>query len=176
MNLTQEDASYFGTDLPYFSSSTSTSKTITSSLTQSIDATVVVNVADCEFAEDFSTYQGNHVTPSSCSGGIGTYILTIPSGSSLLLIGGSSQIEQGVCSTLLNLHTLTAGKMALLFLAFTFMIVLGAVSWIFYLTGDKADAGSGVNPYMMIIVFIAMLIGAILVGISALITTSLCAL
>lgn len=164
-NLTEGVTRQFN---PLSISGTSTSKTITSTLSQSINAKVVVNG---EY--DFGTYNGDTVYSISSSGGQSQFLLEIPSGSSLLTFGELQ--STGVCSTLLNLHTLTAGKMALLFLVFIFGIILATVFGIITLTGGESTTEKG-NPYMVIFVFIAMLVGAILVGISALITTSLCAL
>ena len=65
-------------------SGSSTSKTITSSLTQSITATVIVNVDNCLFN---ARYEGQPIENNNCNGNTATFILTdIPAGESTLLL------------------------------------------------------------------------------------------
>ena len=69
-NLTEGVTRQFS---PLSISGSSTSKTITSSLTDSITATVVVNVAQCSFS---ATYEGDGVNEDSCIDNIATFTLT----------------------------------------------------------------------------------------------------
>lgn len=130
MNLTQEDASYLGTDLPYFSSSSSTTKTITSTLSDSVTATVIVN-ADCDVIGT-ATYQGNPVTEEDCTNDQATFILTdIPTGDSILLLSENGAIVDicaesditfmdaaGIAGILLTIILIGAG-LAIMLLSFT---------------------------------------------------------
>ena len=80
---------------PYISSSTSTTKTITSTLSQSVNATVIVNVAKCPIG---ASYQSVNYNYDSCSGGIVIYSLNnIPNGNSNLVLsfaGGTPTLNE----------------------------------------------------------------------------------
>ena len=70
---------------PYISASTSTSKTITSTLSQGVNASVILIVAKCPIS---ATYQSISYTYDSCSGGQVTYSLKdIPNGNSIITLG-----------------------------------------------------------------------------------------
>lgn len=91
MNLTQRNASYLGTALPYISSSSTTSKTITSGLTASINASVIITVNTCELT---ASYRGQNIEADSCSSGQAIFILNeIPTGNSVL------SLFQAVCQS-----------------------------------------------------------------------------
>lgn len=80
-NLTEGVTRQFS---PLSISGSSTSKTITSQLSQAINATVVVNVGKCNFD---ATYNNNPIAPTSCSGTTAIFDLPdIPNGSSLLIL------------------------------------------------------------------------------------------
>lgn len=81
MNITNRNMTGF--NAPYISASSSTSKTITSQLSQAITATVVVNVDDC--TDDEWQYKGQDINYESCGGGVATFSLEdIPAGTSTL--------------------------------------------------------------------------------------------
>lgn len=100
MNITNEDMTGF--NAPYISSSSTTSKTITSQLSQAINATVVVNVEDCPIN---AVYQGNAVTSTSCvDGDTAVFTLTnIPNGESILTLNTySGQVSDELCVNLIS--------------------------------------------------------------------------
>ena len=157
MNLTQRNVSYFGTDLPYFSSSSSTSKTITSSLTQSITATVVVNVAQCSFS---ATYEGNGVNEDSCSDNVATFTLTdIPAGESELIL---SYLDIN-CSS-------NTGASIIIILVFSALAIV-TLTFIIIMKFKEGEF----DVKVLIIVFIAIIMGLVLFTQIAQLTGEVCA-
>ena len=115
---------------PLSLSGTSTSKTITSSLSQSINATVIVN-AECESVGN-AVYQGIPITPQSCSNDKMTFILTeIPAGNSLLTLNlnkaildicdasDTSFLETSQLAGMILTIILIGGVLAITFLSFS---------------------------------------------------------
>lgn len=132
MNLTQRNASYFGTDLPYFSSSTSTSKTITSSLSQSITATVIVNAEACPIN---AVYQGNAVSSSSCvDGDTALFILSdVPNGNSILALNEySDQVSDNLCVTLFNSYGEFGRYIPTIFAVLALLVTFGIIALLIF--------------------------------------------
>lgn len=131
-NLTEGVTRQFS---PLSISGTSTSKTITSQLSQGINATVVVDVPKCNFNQ--ITYDGNPISPESCANGQAIFLLNnIPSGSSLLIIsysGGTPSINEcdateslftGIASlgTIGNIAPVLVAVTAIVYLIFGFKV------------------------------------------------------
>lgn len=152
-NLTEGVTRQFS---PLSISGTSTSKTITSSLSDSITATVVVNVAQCSFS---ATYQGNGVNEDSCSDNVATFTLTdIPAGASELAL----QYLDINCSS-------NTGASIIIILVFC---ALAIVSLTFIIVVKFREGELDVK--LLIIVFIAIIVGLVLFTQVAQITGGVC--
>jgi len=152
-NLTEGVTRQFS---PLSISGSSTSKTITSSLSQAITATVVVNVGSCSFD---ATYEGNGVEQESCGGGITTFTLTdIPAGTSelsLVYLDIDCSSNTGASIILILIFS------ALAIVALTFILVM------------KFKEGE-LDVKVLIIVFIAIIVGLVLFTQIAQLTGSVC--
>lgn len=138
-NLTEGVTRQFS---PLSISGSSTSKTITSQLSQGINATVVVDVPKCNFNQ--ITYDGNPISPSNCLDNQATFNLNdIPSGASLLIInyaGGTPSLNECDASEGLLIGITSIGQIG------NIAPVLVAVTVIVYLIfGYKVFRRSG-NP------------------------------
>lgn len=152
-NLTEGVTRQFS---PLSISGSSTSKTITSSLTQSINATVVVNVGSCSFD---ATYNGNGVQEQSCGGGIATFTLTdIPAGTSQLTLV-YLDID---CST-------NTSASIIIILAFSALAIV-ALSLILVARFKEGE----LDIKTLIIVFIEIIVGLVLFTQIAQLTGSVC--
>lgn len=145
MNLTNRNMTGIP---PYISASSSTSKTITSQLSQAITATVVVNVDGCPID---GTYQGSPVSSDSCNGSQATFLLTIPSGASTLILGDVANVTDGLIDQL----ALTPALIGLVLLALFFGIAIKALI-------DFRNAGSIDWRQLLIQVIIVGFIGVVL--------------
>ena len=142
--------------IPISVSGSSTSKTISSGLSQSVNATVIVNVAQCSFS---ATYQGNLVNEDSCSDNVATFTLNeIPGGSSVLSftyldIACSSNTSASIIIILVFC--------ALAIVALTFILIV------------KFREGE-FDVKILIIVFIAIVVGLVLFTQVAQLTGGVC--
>lgn len=77
----------------WFSSSSSTSKTISSNLTDSINVSVIINTNDCSTFNKLTYFNGTYTDiPYSCSSGVVTSTVYLSSGSSYLTTGSGDLI------------------------------------------------------------------------------------
>lgn len=137
-------------------SGTSTSKTITSQLSQSVNASVIVNVGSCSFT---ANYNGNGVNEDSCSDNIATFTLTnIPAGASQLTL---SYLDINCSSNTGASIIIILVFSALAIVALTFIIVL------------KFKEGE-LDVKLLIIVFIAIIVGLVLFTQVAQLTGGVC--
>jgi len=166
----------------WFAQSTLTERHIASNLSESVNVLVKVDGTNIncnqlnylsytpkdEAKQEYTESQAKSICTQLTTTG---YTLKInPSAESNVLVFQQGTIDQGICTSLLNLHTLTAGQLTLIVLLIVFGIVLSIV-----LISMKLTTGE-VSPMAVGSVFIIILIGAIMLAVSALITTSLCAL
>lgn len=98
-----------------------------------------------------------------------TFGVTLPASESLTVLNYPYQVNQGVCTSLLNLHTFTTGYLGIILLTVMFGILLSVVIGMFYF-----GASSDVKLGSIVSVAILVLIFAIIIGLSALVTTTLC--
>lgn len=154
MNITNEDMTGF--NAPYISSTSSTSKTITSQLSQAINATVVVNVNQCSFK---ATYEGSNIQEDSCADGQATFTLTdIPTGESFLEL---SYLD-------LNCSSNTGASIAIILIFSALAIV--AITFIIVMKFKEGE----LDVKILIIVFIALIVGLVLFTQIAQLTGSVC--
>lgn len=147
MNLTNRNMTGF--NAPYISSSSSTSKTITSQLSQGINATVVVDVDYCPID---GTYDGSPVSSNSCNGNQATFLLEdIPAGVSVLSL---SQVTT-ITDSLIDQLALTPALIGLILLALFFGIAIKALL-------DFRNAGAIDWRQLLIQVIIVGFIGIVL--------------
>lgn len=152
-NLTEGITRQFS---PLSISGSSTSKTITSSLTQSITATVVVNVAQCSFSAE---YESNGVEEISCSDNVATFNLEdIPTGVSELTL---SYLDIN-CST-------NTGASIIIILVFSALSIV-ALTFIIVVKFREGEF----DVKLLIIVFIAIIVGLVLFTQVAQLTGSVC--
>ncbi len=138
MNLTNRNMTGF--NAPYISASSSTSKTITSQLSQAVNATVVVSVSQCEFDAE---YNNIGVEPISCAGGVATFVLTdIPAGTSTLLL----------VAVVENCDALTSGSVTII-LVFSALAVL-SLSLVLVWKWREGD----LDIKTLLVVFIAVMV------------------
>lgn len=152
-NLTEGVTRQFS---PLSISGTSTSKTITSTLSQGVNATVIVNVAQCSFS---ATYQGNKINEDSCNDNIATFTLNeIQGGNSIL---GFTYLDLACSSNTNASVVIILVFSALAIVALTFILVM------------KFKAGE-LDTNILIIVFIAIIVGLVLFTQIAQITGGVC--
>lgn len=143
----------------WFSSSSSTQKTISSNLSQSINATVVVTSSiSCSNARP--VYKGALVTPTSCSGNRFTFDLeNIPPGTSLLSLSEFSEDIANTCSTSINALGEFGMWIGLILVALGFFVILGLL-----FTGNIDEQMFVGGVATMVIVTIIIILGAIMIG------------
>ena len=140
MNITNRNMTGF--NAPYISASSSTSKTITSQLSQAINATVVVYTATCTFT---ATYNGNAVNAQSCINEVATFNLNnIPSGSSLLTLDYNPTSYD--CNG--SVSTLSSGITSFIPLAIVLMVMMIFASLGLFTFGD------GISPTIKSTIYI----------------------
>lgn len=141
-----------------------------STLSSSVISSVYIDVGedgiDCD-----NILSVSGLTSYSCSDatGILSGSQTIANGDNYIYIT-YSQIGSGICSSILNIHTLTSGQLGLIFLVVMFGVILSLVFGIIHFQSERA------NPWTAAAIFIVVMVCAILLSFSALITTALCTL
>lgn len=167
LNLTTPNQYYLGTALPYFSSSTSTSKTITSTLSQSVNATVIVN-GDCNVVGNV-VYQGETITPDSCTNNQLTFTLNdIPSGASLLTLN-SNQAIIDICNESDMTFTDAAGIAGIIL---TIILIGGALSIVLLSFSGVGGINLG-NFKPADITLSGMILGILIVGLTFLVIATM---
>lgn len=127
---------------PISLSGSSTSKTITSTLSQNINATVVVNVAQCTFG---AKYKGTSINRDSCDNNVATFsLMEIPSGSSELTL---SYVD-------INCSSNTSASV-------TIILLLSALA-IVTVTIVLVVKGGSIDSKVLILTFISIIVGLIL--------------
>lgn len=141
---------------PISISGTSTQKTITSTLSQSVDTMVIVDVAQCSFS---AKYQGVDVNEDSCSNNVATFTLTdIPAGESVL---GLTYLDINCSSNTSASIIIILAFCALSIVALTFILIV------------KFREGE-FDVKILIIVFIAIIVGIVLFTQVAQLTGEVC--
>lgn len=152
-NLTEGVTRQFS---PLSISGSSTSKTITSQLSQAINATVVVDVQQCSFS---ATYKGNGINEDSCSNNVATFTLTdIPAGASELAL----QYLDINCSS-------NTGASVVIILIFSALAIV-ALTFIIVMKFREGE----LDVKLLIVVFIAIIVGLVLFTQIAQLTGSVC--
>jgi hypothetical protein len=134
INITEQNKSYFGSDLPYFSTNTKTSKIISSSLTNTVNGSVALEVSNCGSIGRI-TYLSNSGNMSktwepseyTCTSGAVTL-------SSILLEPGSNsfglsfnQAMEDICTSSDNTFAGATGLVGLILTMIFLTVILGAL-------------------------------------------------
>lgn len=152
-NLTEGVTRQFS---PISVSGTSTSKTITSQLSQAINATVIVDVSQCSFK---ATYEGSNIQEDSCADGQATFtLIDIPASESFLEL---SYLD-------LNCSSNTGASIAIILIFSALAIV--AITFIIVMKFKEGE----LDVKILIIVFIALIVGLVLFTQIAQLTGSVC--
>jgi hypothetical protein len=167
INITEQNKSYFGTDLPYFFSSTATNKHIASNIT-SLNGTLSTWVTDCSTAGTMKYYPKNasyYLTyldgSYTCSNGVATItnVLINPSPNSNIWEITYDGIQSELCSDTLN----GLGDFGVWFGIIIIVAIAGGIIFLMY--GDTSGI-SEANDMSTIIIIAAIVIslGAIIIA------------
>lgn len=172
----------------WFSSSSSTQKTISSNLSQSITATVVVNIPSCDSIENMrftsstgSSYILTNEGDFTCENNVATIasLQDIGAGTNTLSLMSESQLEQtGICQDVYDSMTAFFGVTPKLMLLVGVVLLVSMIGMFIFIvrrmsdesSGDAAEGMTNIGITVFIILFIILMIFFALV----LVTSILC--
>jgi len=155
-NITEQNKSYTGSDMPYISSSSDDSKTVTSGLDSSLLSKIFISVKDCDEIGTISTSNSqNYYAPSTCSGNfLILSSLNISANSDTVITINYNLQSSEICSGFFD-----AGNS---FISLVIVLIIVSVAgYIIYIlmTGDDGGVDVTNMAIAILIAFIAIVIG-----------------